>query len=44
MVAHVKEAMDKAVKETGQKKIHSFNVSAAVFDTMLERCEMIRNA
>lgn len=44
MVKHVKEAMDKAVKETGKKKIHSFNVSAADFDTMIERCEMIRNA
>ena len=44
MVAHVKEAMDKAVKETWHKKIHSFNVSAADFDTMLERCEIIRNA
>jgi ribulose-bisphosphate carboxylase large chain len=44
MVAHVKEAMDKAVKETGKKKVHSFNVSAADYDTMIERCEMIRNA
>lgn len=44
MVAHVKEAMDKAVKETGKKKVHSFNVSASDFDTMIERCEMIRNA
>ncbi|WP_292470598.1 ribulose-bisphosphate carboxylase [Methanolobus sp.] len=44
MVKHVKEAMDKAVKETGQKKVHSFNVSAADFDTMIERCEMIVNA
>jgi len=44
MVAHVKEAMDKAVKETGQKKVHSFNVSAPDFDTMIERCEMIKNA
>jgi ribulose-bisphosphate carboxylase large chain len=44
MVAHVKEAMDKAVKETGRKKVHSFNVSAADFDTMIERCEIIRNA
>ncbi|MDA3836691.1 MAG: ribulose-bisphosphate carboxylase [Nanoarchaeota archaeon] len=44
MVLHVKEAMDKAVKETGNKKIHSFNVSAADYDTMIERCEMIRNA
>lgn len=44
MVAHVKEAMDKAVKETWHKKVHSFNVSAADYDTMIERCEMIRNA
>jgi ribulose-bisphosphate carboxylase large chain len=44
MVKHVKEAMDKAVKETGQKKVHSFNVSAPDFQTMVERCEMIRNA
>jgi ribulose-bisphosphate carboxylase large chain len=44
MVKHVKEAMDKAVKETGQKKVHSFNVSAADFQTMVERCEMIINA
>lgn len=44
MVAHVKEAMDKAVKETGKKKVHSFNVSASDFDTMIKRCEMIRTA
>jgi len=44
MVKHVKEAMDKAVKETGKKKVHSFNVSAPDFDTMIERCEIIRNA
>jgi ribulose-bisphosphate carboxylase large chain len=44
MVLHVKKAMDKAVKETGKKKVHSFNVSAADFDTMIQRCEMIRNA
>ncbi|MFP4403349.1 MAG: ribulose-bisphosphate carboxylase [Candidatus Woesearchaeota archaeon] len=44
MVLHVKEAMDKVVKETGRKKVHSFNVSAADFDTMINRCEMIRNA
>ena len=42
MVKYVKKAMDKAVKETGKKKVHSFNVSAADFDTMIERCEMIR--
>jgi len=44
MVKHVKVAMDKAVKETGHKKVHSFNVSAADFDIMIERCEMIRKA
>ena len=44
MVKHVKSAMDRAVKETGRKKVHSFNVSAADFDTMIERCEMIINA
>jgi len=44
MVKHVKEAMDKAVKETGKKKVHSFNVSASDFDTMISRCEMIKNA
>ncbi len=44
MVKYVKEAMDKAVKETGKKKVHSFNVSSADFDTMIERCELIKNA
>ncbi|NCN86423.1 ribulose-bisphosphate carboxylase [archaeon] len=44
MVKYVKEAMDKAVKETGNKKVHSFNVSASDYDTMIERCEMIRAA
>lgn len=44
MVKYVKSAMDKAVKETGQKKVHSFNVSAPDFDTMIERCEIIRKA
>jgi ribulose-bisphosphate carboxylase large chain len=36
--------MDKVVKETGKKKIHSFNVSSADFDTMIKRCEIIKNA
>ncbi len=44
MVKHVKEAMDKAVKETGHKKVHSFNVSATDYDTMIARCEMVRNS
>jgi ribulose-bisphosphate carboxylase large chain len=44
MVKYVKQAMDKAVQETGQKKVHSFNVSAADFDEMIRRCELIKNA
>ncbi len=44
MVQHVKKAMDKAVRETGQKKVHSFNVSSPDFDTMIKRCELIRKA
>ncbi len=44
MVKNVKEAMDKAVKETGKKKVHSFNVSSSDFDTMIKRCEMIKEA
>ena len=44
MVLHVKKAMDKAVKETGKKKVHSFNVSASDFDTMIKRCEVIEAA
>jgi ribulose-bisphosphate carboxylase large chain len=43
MVMYVKEAMDKAVKKTGNKKVHSFNVSAPDFDTMIKRCELIIN-
>jgi len=44
MVKHVAEAMALAVKETGHKKVHSFNVSAADYDTMISRCEMIVNS
>ena len=44
MVNYVKKAMDKVVKETGKKKVHSFNVSASDFDEMIRRCELIRNA
>ncbi|VVB79217.1 Ribulose bisphosphate carboxylase [uncultured archaeon] len=44
MVKYVKEAMDRAVKETGKKKVHSFNVSASDYETMIQRCEMIKNA
>jgi ribulose-bisphosphate carboxylase large chain len=41
MVKNVKQAMDKAVKETGKKKVHSFNVSSPDFETMLDRCQTI---
>jgi ribulose-bisphosphate carboxylase large chain len=44
MVKYVKQAMDKSVKITGQKKVHSFNVSSSDFDTMIKRCELVRNA
>ena len=44
MVKFVKEAMNKAVKETGHKKVHSFNVSASDFDEMIRRCELVENA
>ena len=44
MVKNVKKAMDEAVKETKRKKVHSFNISAADFDTMIKRCEIIRKA
>lgn len=44
MVKQVKKAMDRAVKETGKKKIHSFNVSSADLDTMISRCETVINA
>jgi ribulose-bisphosphate carboxylase large chain len=44
MVKFVKEAMDKAVKITEDKKVHSFNVSSADFDEMIRRCELIRSA
>jgi ribulose-bisphosphate carboxylase large chain len=42
MVDYVREAMDAAEKETGHNKVHSFNVSAADNDTMMERAEYIK--
>jgi len=44
MVRFVKEAMGKAVKETGKKKVHSFNVSSPDFDEMIRRCDLIISA
>ncbi len=43
MVKYVKEAIDKAVKKTGKKKVHSFNISSPDFDEMIRRCELITN-
>ncbi|HEC63873.1 MAG TPA: ribulose 1,5-bisphosphate carboxylase [bacterium] len=42
MVDSVRAAMDKAENETGDTKVHSFNVSAADFDTMIERAEHVK--
>ncbi|HRI05747.1 MAG TPA: ribulose-bisphosphate carboxylase [Candidatus Dojkabacteria bacterium] len=42
MVDSVRMAMDKAELETGKRKIHSFNVSAADFDTMIRRADYVR--
>lgn len=42
MVDYVREAMDRAESETGNTKVHSFNVSAADFDTMIERAEYVK--
>lgn len=41
MVVSVREAMDRAEDVTGHTKVHSFNVSAADFDTMLKRAEYV---
>ncbi len=43
MVDYIREAMDAAEKETNQQKVHSFNVSAADFDTMIERAEYVKS-
>lgn len=37
----IRKAMDKAEKETGKKKIHSFNISSPDFMTMKKRAEYI---
>ena len=42
MVKYVRQAMDEAEKVTGQTKVHSFNVSAADFDEMIERAELVK--
>jgi ribulose-bisphosphate carboxylase large chain len=41
-VNKISKAMDKVEKETGQKKIMSFNISAPDFDTMVKRADHIK--
>ena len=41
MVDNIRMAMDKAEEVTGQTKIHSFNISASDYDTMLKRAEYV---
>lgn len=41
MVRDIRRAMDKAEDETGKTKIHSFNVSAADYDTMIKRADFV---
>jgi ribulose-bisphosphate carboxylase large chain len=41
MVVDVRQAMDRVEEETGQTKVHSFNVSAADLDTMVKRADYI---
>jgi ribulose-bisphosphate carboxylase large chain len=41
MVDAVRTAMDRAEQLTGQPKVHSFNVSAADYDTMLRRADYV---
>lgn len=41
MVVSVKEAMDRAEDITGKTKVHSFNVSASDFDTMIKRADFV---
>ena len=41
MVVSVREAMDRAEELTGHTKVHSFNVSASDFDTMIKRADYI---
>lgn len=41
MVDSVRMAMDKAEQQTGRTKIHSFNVSAPDFETMISRADYV---
>lgn len=41
MVDAVRMAMDRVEQETGETKVHSFNVSAADYDSMIERADYV---
>lgn len=41
MVVDVRMAMDKAEQLTGRTKVHSFNVSASDYDTMIKRADFV---
>lgn len=41
MVDAVRMAMDRAEDKTGRTKVHSFNISAVDFDTMIRRAEYV---
>lgn len=41
-VDEIRKAMDKVEKETGKRKIMSFNISAPDFDTMIKRADYIK--
>jgi ribulose-bisphosphate carboxylase large chain len=43
MVDGIRAAMDRAEQETGMTKIHSFNISAPDFDTMIERADYVQS-
>ena len=43
MVRDVRLAMDRVEEETGKTKVHSFNISSANFDTMIERAGLIQS-
>lgn len=41
MVDYVRMAMDKVEEITGQTKVHSFNISASDYDTMIKRADYV---
>lgn len=43
MVDDIRMAMDRVERETGMRKVHSFNISAADFDTMIKRAEYVKS-